>query len=102
MKKFVLVLFVFGLVVSLYACASTTGRTAGQTVDDAKIADQIRAKIVEDSQLSILKINTDVFNGNVTLLGMVPSKQAEDRLISLARSVNGVRSVTSKLTVQRP
>ncbi len=102
MKKVVLALFVFGLVISLYACASTTGRSAGAMVDDSKIADQIRAKIVEDPQLSIMKINTDVFNGNVTLLGVVPNRQAEDRLISLARGVSGVKSVTSKLTIQRP
>ena len=70
-------------------------------VDDTKIANEIRAKIVEDKELSILKINTDVFEGNVSLLGVVPNRQAEERLISLARSVNGVKSVTSKLTVQQ-
>ena len=69
-------------------------------VDDATIADTIRAKIVADKELSILKINTDVFNGNVTLLGVVPSKHAEDRLLEIAHSVKGVKSVTSKLMIQ--
>jgi len=64
-------------------------------------ADTIRSKIVEDKELSILKINTDVFNGNVSLLGAVPNKEAEDRLIALARGVKGVKSVTSKLTIQQ-
>jgi hypothetical protein len=50
---------------------------------------------------SVLKINTEVFNGNVTLSGAVPNREAEEHLISLARSVKGVKSVTSKLTVQR-
>ncbi len=101
MRKAVFAVFLVGIVVSLFACQSTTGRTAGDLVDDTTIANTIRAKIVEDKELSVLKINTDVFNGNVTLLGAVPNKQSEDRLISLARSVNGVKSVTSKLTVQR-
>ena len=64
-------------------------------------ADTIRSKIVEDKELSILKINTDVFNGNVSLLGVVPNKEAEDRLIALVRGVKGVKSVTSKLTIQQ-
>jgi len=85
----------------LSACSSTTGRTAGELVDDTTIANTIRTKIVEDKELSLMKINTDVFNGNVTLLGNVPNRQAEERLISLARGVKGVNSVTSKLTVQQ-
>jgi osmotically-inducible protein OsmY len=83
-----------------YACASTTGRTAGELVDDTTIANTIRAKIVGDKELSFLKINTDVFNGKVTLLGVVPSKQAEEHLISIAQGVKGVKSVTSRLTFQ--
>ncbi|HUJ70262.1 MAG TPA: BON domain-containing protein [Syntrophorhabdales bacterium] len=102
MKKGVYAVLLLGLFLSLfYACASTTGRSAGAMVDDATIADTIRAKIVEDKELSILKINTDVFNGNVTLLGVVPSKHAEDRLLEIAHGVKGVKSVTSKLTIQQ-
>ena len=102
MKKVVYALLVpLFAVFLLSACSSTTGRTAGEMVDDTTIANTIRAKIVEDKELSVLKINTDVFNGNVTLLGDVPNRQAEERLISLAKSVKGVQSVTSKLMVQQ-
>jgi hyperosmotically inducible periplasmic protein len=103
MQKAVYALLVVPLFVAclLSACASTTGRTAGELVDDSTIANTIREKIVADKELSILKINTDVFNGNVTLLGVIPNREAEERLISLARSVKGVKSVTSKLTVQQ-
>jgi osmotically-inducible protein OsmY len=102
MKKAVYALLVpLFIVFVLSACASTTGRTAGAMVDDSAIANTIREKIVADKELSILKINTDVFNGDVTLLGVVPNKTAEGHLIALARSVKGVKSVTSKLTVQQ-
>jgi hyperosmotically inducible periplasmic protein len=101
MKKAIYVTLLLGFVLTLfYACASTTGRTAGELVDDTTIANTIRAKIIEDKELSILKINTDVFNGNVTLLGVVPSKQAEEHLLSVAQGVKGVKSVTSRLTIQ--
>jgi hyperosmotically inducible periplasmic protein len=95
------ILVLFLAVIALSACASTTGRTAGDLVDDTTIANTIRAKIVEDKELSLLKINTDVFNGNVTLLGVVPNRAAEDRLLTLAKSVKGVKSVTSKLMIQQ-
>jgi hyperosmotically inducible periplasmic protein len=102
MKKIVYATFLLGFALCLfYACASTTGRTAGEMVDDTTIANTIRAKIVEDKELSILKINTDVFNGNVTLLGMIPNKEAEERLLKLTWSVKGVKSVTSKLMIQQ-
>lgn len=101
MKKVVYALLLLGFAVSLCACASTTGRTAGDLVDDTTIANTIRAKIVEDKELSVLKINTDVFNGNVTLLGVVPNKMAEDHLLALAKGVKGVKSVTSKLMIQQ-
>jgi osmotically-inducible protein OsmY len=38
----------------------------------------------------ILRINTDLFDGDVTLLGVAPSKEAEDHLLALAHSVKGV------------
>ena len=102
MKKVVYATFLLCFVLTLFsACSSTTGRTAGELVDDATIADTIRAKIVADKEVSFLKINTDVFNGNVSLLGVVPSKEAEEHLISLAQGVKGVKSVTSKLTIQK-
>ncbi len=101
MKKAVYATLLLGFALTLFsACASTTGRTAGELVDDTTIANTIRAKIVGDNELSILKINTDVFNGNVTLLGVVPNKQAEEKLLSIAHGVKGVKSVTSKLTIQ--
>ncbi|HVN97325.1 MAG TPA: BON domain-containing protein [Syntrophorhabdaceae bacterium] len=101
MKKAISATLVVGfLLILISACASTTGRTAGEIVDDTTIANTIRAKIVEDKELSILKVSTDVFNGNVTLTGAVPSRDAEDRLIALARGVKGVKSVTSNLTIQ--
>ena len=89
-KRFTFALLFLVFVVTLFAgCRTTTGRTAGELVDDTTIANTIRAKIVEDKELSVLKINTDVFNGNVTLLGVVSNREAEQHLISLARSVNG-------------
>lgn len=67
MIKIVRATLLLGFALSFF-CASTTVRTAGAMVDDTTVANTIRVKIVADEVPSILKINTDVFNGNVTLL----------------------------------
>jgi len=100
MKKlvFFLILIVFSL--SVLGCASLTGRTAGEIVDDSTITTAINAKIVKDPDLQYLKIDVDSKAGNVTLSGFVSNKAAEDRLIQYARETKGVKSVTSNLKIQ--
>jgi osmotically-inducible protein OsmY len=87
-------------VVMLSGCASVTGRTAGQIVDDSVITTTINAKIVEDPQLSYLKINVNSTEGHVVLTGFVPNREAEERLIKLAQGVKGVKSVKSELKIE--
>ena len=94
--------FVFLMIVVLFAsgCSTLTGRTAGQTIDDSTITTKINLKIIEDPELKYLKINVDTFQGHVTLTGTVPSKEAADRLVRTARSVEGVRDVKTNLIIQ--
>ncbi|MFO0752201.1 MAG: BON domain-containing protein [Thermodesulfovibrionales bacterium] len=100
MKRYFVLLSLLLFLVS--GCSALTGRTAGQTVDDATITTKVNAKIVEEPSLSYLKINVDTFEGHVTLTGQVPSKEAADRLVSLTKSVNGVKDVKTNLVIQRP
>jgi len=83
------------------SCASMTGRTAGEIVDDSSITTAINVKIIEEPELKYLKINVDTFRGHVTLTGTAPSAQAEQRLIELASGVRGVKSVKSNLIIER-
>jgi len=102
MKKiamFVLCMLTFSIILS--ACASLTGRTAGEIVDDSVITSAINAKIIEDPELNYLKINVDSTRGNVVLTGFVPNKEAEARLIKIASGVRGVKSVRSELKIQK-
>jgi|SRR4030042_1836170 osmotically-inducible protein OsmY len=91
---------VFLAIVIFSGCASMTGRTAGEIVDDSVITAAINAKIVEDPQLSYLKINVNSTSGHVVFTGFVPNKEAEERLINLAREVQGVKSVESELKIE--
>ncbi len=101
MKHIVLltVLMIFG--VTLFSgCASMTGETAGEKIDDATITTQINAMIVKDPDAQFLKINVDTTQGNVVLTGFVNSKEAEERIVSKVKQIRGVKSVKSLLKVE--
>lgn len=98
MKKVLLLLMVL---VILHGCASITGRTAGEHIDDATITSAINLKIIEDPDLKYFKINVDTTKGNVVLSGFVSSKKVEEKLIEIARGVRGVKSVTSHLKIEQ-
>lgn len=98
MKAFLISLF---LLSALTGCASLTGRTAGEIIDDSSITTAINVEIIKSPELKYLKINIDTFKGHVTLTGVVPSKSAEQKLIEIANGVRGVKSVKSNLIIEK-
>jgi len=84
---------------SFIGCQSVTGRTAGQSIDDTTITAEIKGKLVKEEKLAAAKIDVDSFQGNVTLAGQVPDKEAEQRAIQLSRETGGVKSVKSNMLV---
>ena len=96
MKKY---FFAIMLMAMLSSCASLTGRTAGELIDDQSISNEIHLQIIKDSEVHYLHVNVDTFRGNVTLTGVVPSKEAEQRLIEIIKSIRGVKTVESNLVI---
>ncbi len=84
---------------ALVGCSKTTGRTAGQSVDDATITGEIKGKLINDPRVSAMKIDVDSYKGNVTLTGQVPDRQAEQQAIRIAQGTGGVKSVRSNLLI---
>jgi len=101
MKKliFMTVLMVFGLAL-FSGCASMTGRTAGEHIDDASITTQVNAIIVKDPDAQYLKIDVSSTEGNVVLAGFIHDKKAEERIVAKIRQINGVKSVKSDLKIE--
>ena len=101
MKKviFMAVLMFFGLAL-FSGCASMTGRTAGEYVDDASITTEVNSVIVKDDDAKYLKIDVTTTQGNVVLQGFVNSKATEERLMTKIRQIKGVKSVKSNLKVE--
>lgn len=101
MKKIILlsVLMVFGLAL-FSGCASLTGRTAGEHIDDAGITTKANGIIVKDPDAQYLKIDVTTTDGNVGLTGFIHDKAAEDRIVAKIRQIKGVKSVNSSLKVE--
>jgi osmotically-inducible protein OsmY len=96
---FLTVLVVFGLAL-FSGCASLTGRTTGEYIDDSKITTEANAIIVKDPDAQYLKIDVSSTNGNVVLAGFIHDKKAEERIVAKIRQIKGVKSVKSDLKVE--
>jgi hyperosmotically inducible protein len=86
--------------------ASTAGRetseatgTAGQAVNDGWITTKVKSSFVGVDALDGSDIDVDTNGHVVTLRGTVPSEAARARAISLAKQVDGVRSVKDDLNI---
>jgi hyperosmotically inducible protein len=101
MKNIVLltVLMVFGLAL-FSGCASLTGRTAGEYIDDASITTEANALIIKDPDAHYLKIDVSSTDGNVVLDGFIHDKKAEERIVAKIRQIKGVKSVKSNLKME--
>ena len=76
------------------------GQQVGDTTADATITSAVKMKFAADKTVDALDINVDTSDGNVTLTGNVGTKTEADQAVSLAKSVEGVKSVTPHLTIK--
>jgi hyperosmotically inducible periplasmic protein len=86
--------------------AGTAGRetreatgTAGQAVNDGWITTKVKSSFVGVDALEGSDIDVDTNGHVVTLRGTVPSEAARARAISLAKQVDGVKSVKDDLKI---
>ena len=101
MKKVILfaVLLVFGLAL-LSGCASMTGETAGENIDDSTIHTKATAIVVQDPDAHYFKIDVSVTKGDIVLTGFVNSRETEQRIVGKIREIKGVKSVKSLLKLE--
>lgn len=74
-------------------------RVAGERISDARILTVIKAKYVLDRGLSARDISVEVKDGDVVLLGTVPSEELIGKAVALALDTDGVRHVAARLAV---
>ena len=71
-------------------------------IKDSSITSSIKAQLAADSYKGLSHIDVDTDDhGVVSLKGKVPSQDAADRAISIARATEGVRTVKSALKIRK-
>lgn len=69
---------------------------------DAALSEKVREALVNEHGISARDLQVTTRNGVVTLSGKVEEKSDQERMMLVAMSVDGVRSVVSNLIVDRP
>jgi hyperosmotically inducible periplasmic protein len=93
-NKFVLVGISIFLTLGMLAC--------NKGPDDATITSNVKAKLTADTSLTDSTINVDTKDGVVTLGGMVNTDGGKPKAEQIAKTVEGVKSVTNNLAVKPP
>jgi osmotically-inducible protein OsmY len=82
-------------------CASTAkSEGTGEYVDDSVITTKVKAAIFEQPNLKSAEINVETFKGVVQLSGFVSSQASVDSAVTVAKGVNGVKSVKNDMRVK--
>lgn len=90
------------MLTTLSACSSVDSgrRSVGQVVDDAAITAGVKAAIVNEPTLKVSEIQVETYDGVVQLSGFVSSAANIATASTVARSVNGVKSVKNDIRLK--
>jgi hyperosmotically inducible protein len=75
-------------------------RKVANKTDDATTTSAIKMKFASDKMVDAFDINVDTKQGHVTLTGTVNSKAEADKAVAIARGIEGVKTVTPRLTIK--
>jgi osmotically-inducible protein OsmY len=71
-----------------------------QSADDDRIYDEVRIKLVRDSEVKGGAFTVEVKDGVVTIKGVVEKEKARIKAEKLAKKVKGVKSVINQLQIR--
>lgn len=75
--------------------------SAGEVLDDSVITSKIKSSFLANSEVKGLDIGVVTNKGVVQLSGFAESRAQMDRAIQIAGNVEGVKSVTNKMSVKK-
>ncbi len=88
------------LALGVQGCTTLTGKTAGQTIDDATITATVKTRLAEERAATLTRVHVDTVRQTVYLNGVVESEAMRERAEQIARQVSGVAAVVNNLQVQ--
>ncbi len=82
-------------------CAVTRGQeSVGAYVDDTGITTLVKARFFEDKDVAGTSISVEPLNGTVMLSGFAKSSLERTKAETIARGVNGVKSVKNEIAIR--
>ncbi len=84
-------------------CASTDSRErqpVGEYIDDSVITTRVKAAMAGDSDISVMEVSVETYDGVVQLSGFVTSQAQANRAAELARGVPGVKRVNNDMRIR--
>lgn len=86
---------------TLTGCAVTRGQeTVGAYVDDAAITTAVKARFIDNKDVDAASIKVETLNGTVMLSGFAKNALEKTTAESIARRVNGVKSVKNEIAIR--
>ena len=86
---------------SAAGCAVTRGQeTVGAFIDDTTITTQIKGRFIENKSVDAASIKVETLNGTVMLSGFAKNATEKSTAETVARGVNGVKSVKNEIAVR--
>jgi len=73
---------------------------AGDAVGDAAITGKVKTALIADPDVKALRIDVDTKDNVVTLNGTADTQSHADKAVTVAKGVEGVKSVENRLTVK--
>lgn len=102
LRRFALVAAILVALASAAGCV-TGQRTIGTQIDDENIELTAVRKINDDNRLGDdVHVNITSFNGTELLTGEATTAEQRDIVVSLVRSIEGVKRVVSEINVAEP
>ena len=77
-------------------------RTIGRQFDDALIASKIDARLIAERDMPSRWVSVEAINGEVTLIGHLPTPTHIERAVYITKQINGVVAVRNKLELGKP
>lgn len=81
--------------------AKRAASEVGSAISDTTITAAVISRLAADKDLSLLRIDVGSLDGKVTLQGSAPDSGARERATTLAKAVQGVKSVDNRLVVKQ-
>jgi len=75
-------------------------QTVGAYIDDTTITTQVKARLLENKDVAGTSISVETLNGVVMLSGFAKNVTEKTTAESIARNVNGVKSVKNEVAVR--